>query len=95
MIHARDKKRATFPIPCEKIISMGEVRLIFYSSFTRKVLKFFGEFKDRWGKEIPSEVRLKTFLRAVLHAWTSPSRKGFRVRLSKSSAAFSALESYT
>lgn len=58
-----------------------DIRSIFYAKSKSKALKFFGEFKNKWEKEIPSAVKcLETSLESTLRYLNYPEEEWIALR---------------
>ena len=57
------------------------LRSIFYASTKEKAMQFFSQFKERWGKELPSAVKcLENSLEACLTFFNFPKEEWISLR---------------
>ncbi len=79
-VHVARNVLAKVPRKLKKSVA-DDLRSIFYASSKEKALEFFSQFKDRWGKELPSAVKcLGNSLDACLTFFNFPEEEWISLR---------------
>lgn len=79
-VHVARNVLAKVPRKLKQAVADG-LRSIFYASTKEKAMEFFSQFRDRWGKELPSAVKcLENSLDACLTFFNFPEEEWISLR---------------
>jgi len=79
-VHVVRNVLAKVPKKLKKAVA-DDMRSIFYASSKQKAMEFFGTFRERWGKELPSAVKcLQSSLEACLTFFICPEEEWISLR---------------